>query len=135
LILRPEPTLAGVFDYLGVDSSAATIADVLEHAHAAEQRGQKGHQTSGGPEASIGRWRADLDDELKRACREAFDDILVELGYEETRPILASPGGASSISSRSRSPAAGISRSISSMWGPHAGCRRTVFCRSGGSAK
>jgi hypothetical protein len=39
------------------------------------------HSTSPDAEASIGRWRRDLDPELQRACHEAFGEALEVFGY------------------------------------------------------
>jgi hypothetical protein len=46
-----------------------------------ESRSSKFHQTSAGPEASIGRWKNDLPEELQSVCDETFGDALLELGY------------------------------------------------------
>jgi hypothetical protein len=40
------------------------------------------HATSPDAGASIGRWRSDLDDDLKRACERSFGQALETFGYE-----------------------------------------------------
>ena len=81
LIQRPEETLAAVLAYLGVDSRAETVHDVVQRASAAAHDAQQQHQTSTDALASIGRWRRELDEEMQRACHESFGDILEEFGY------------------------------------------------------
>ena len=82
LILRPEPTLKAALEYLGLDSSPEVVAATLQRATALTPELQHGHSTSKDPAASIGRWRRDLDDGLKRECAEAFGDVLVQFGYD-----------------------------------------------------
>ena len=82
LILRPAPTLKAALEYLGLDSSPEVIAETLQRATALTPELQHGHSTSKDPAASIGRWRRDLDDALKKECAEAFCDVLVQFGYD-----------------------------------------------------
>ena len=81
LILRPEPTLAAVLGYLGLDASEPVIRATLDRAAALPREVQQGHSTSKDPAASVGRWRSDLDDPLKAECAEAFGDVLGQFGY------------------------------------------------------
>jgi hypothetical protein len=84
LILEPEQTLAEIFDYLGVDRRPATIRETLARANATSPTAQANHRTAASVEESVGRWKRDLSAEQRVACAEAFDDILVEFGYEPT---------------------------------------------------
>jgi hypothetical protein len=84
LIRDPGATLEALFSYVGVDASAATVQRVRALAEAMLPKAQLNHQTSPSVEASIGRWKQELTPEEQAACAEAFDDLLVEFGYEPT---------------------------------------------------
>jgi SAM-dependent methyltransferase len=99
LIHDPQSELQRIFDYVGIDSSPATIAKVISAARATETRGQEKHQTAASPADSVGRWQRDLPEELKRAARDSLDDILEVFGYPSTRvaspaPVSLSPAPA-----------------------------------------
>jgi hypothetical protein len=80
LILEPERTLTGVFEYVGVDASPSFVRGLLEGASKWTPEMSE-HQTTAGPEQSIGRWRRDLEPEWLEACEEAFGPALEEFGY------------------------------------------------------
>jgi len=85
LIAEPARTLRGVLDYAGLDTSGSRVEDVLTGA-SRQIPGMAGHATAaGGPAASIGRWRQELEPELRSACDEAFAEALAEFGYETWR--------------------------------------------------
>ena len=65
LVLHPAETLQSTLDYLGLDSSQATVERMLQQAATSHQEGQQFHQTASNPRASIGRWRADLPPALQ----------------------------------------------------------------------
>ena len=81
LVLSPEKTLAGVFEYVGLASDSAVVQGILQRASqdASEMRQ---HRTALSPAASVGRWKHDLSPALQAACTGAFGDILQEFGYE-----------------------------------------------------
>ena len=68
LILDQERTVAGLLDYLGVDSGTETVA-ALRARIGEELPELADHATSDGPAASVGRWRRDLSAELVEAVR------------------------------------------------------------------
>ena len=72
LVLEPAATLARLFDYLDVDSSPATVAEVLAKAHRATPKLQRQHQTSASAEQSIGRWRDDISPSVWPRLDEVF---------------------------------------------------------------
>jgi hypothetical protein len=80
LIHHPTETLDGVLGYLGVESSPETIAGMVEalapHGESAER-----HRTTSEAEASIGRWRHDLDTALQREYELALRRGLELFGY------------------------------------------------------
>ena len=81
LALEPRATLEGLLRYLEADAGASTLAAMLD-ALAEEMPELAEHTTSPDAESSIGRWRTDLDDELKRACEASFGRALEAFGYE-----------------------------------------------------
>jgi hypothetical protein len=78
LVREPRATLAAILDHLELDTPSATLDAMLEslRAHEADV-----HRTSAA-EDSIGRWRTDLQEDVKAACERAFGEALHELGYE-----------------------------------------------------
>ena len=80
LILEPEQTLRGALEYVGVDASPSAVRSILERS-AKQTADMRAHQTTAGPEESIGRWRRDLEPELQEACEAAFGPALKEFGY------------------------------------------------------
>jgi hypothetical protein len=81
LITDPPTTMAGVFEYLGVDASAEQVAEVIKRT-SADPTELKQHQTTTDPAASIGRWRQDLPSVLQAAANQAFRRGLKTFGYE-----------------------------------------------------
>lgn len=81
LITEPEKSLAGVFDYLGVESDQRTVARVRARATKTRRTPQRQHQTASSPTASVGRWKDELPATLVEVCDETFGDVLEELGY------------------------------------------------------
>ncbi len=82
LIRRPLETLADTFGHLGAANDRSTVAAVLERASAAARERQAEHQTSGGPEASLERWRVDMPADLRELSEEVFGDALRAFGYQ-----------------------------------------------------
>jgi hypothetical protein len=80
LVREPRATLDALLEYLGVDASGTVVSGLLESLRA-EMPELARHATSPDPDASIGRWRADLDDELKAACERSFSLALETFGY------------------------------------------------------
>jgi hypothetical protein len=86
LITAPQATLAAAFAHLGIAADEDTVADTIARARALEPHRQEAHRTAGSFEASVGRWRDRLSDESRTRYAAAFDEILVEFGYEPTLP-------------------------------------------------
>jgi hypothetical protein len=85
LILNPAQTLRGVLAQAGLDSSEGRVEEMLGRA-AEPVPGMTVHRTtSGGPQASVGRWRRDLEPQLRELCDEAFAEALTGFGYEPVR--------------------------------------------------
>jgi hypothetical protein len=89
LVLEPESTLAGILDYLGVDDRPETIRETLARAKDWLPRAQVNHRTAASVEESVGRWKRELSPERQAACAEAFDDILLEFGYEPSGEVVS----------------------------------------------
>jgi hypothetical protein len=90
LVLQPAETLTAMLEYLEVDSSPATVQEVL--ARGAEPVLQlpgasyepsevQVHRTVADPKATIGRWRREGDDSVQTLANEVFGDVLEEFGY------------------------------------------------------
>jgi hypothetical protein len=79
LILRPEPTVRGILDYLNLDDSSATIQAMLSQSRAEDDLEQ--HRTSQDPAQSIGRWHKDLPLSLRTLSQQAFGRAIEEFGY------------------------------------------------------
>lgn len=80
MVADPNRILGGVFKYLGLDHSPAVIAQILERAAPETQRMSR-HQTSGGPQQSLQRWRRDLTPEQVALANELGAPMLREFGY------------------------------------------------------
>lgn len=81
LVARPPETLEAILAFAGLDAAPATVARMVEHGFA-DVPELREHQTSGSVEASVGRWRRELDPSLQELCAEAFGETLSEFGYE-----------------------------------------------------
>jgi hypothetical protein len=81
LVLSPNDVLPGLFAYLGVDASAETVAQVVADGARLDPELEDAHRTSAPAEASVGRWRRDLDPALARVCEEELQHVLTAFGY------------------------------------------------------
>ena len=80
LVLAPAGSLKRVFGYLEIDDSDERVAAIIEAATRHESSLHH-HRTSESPEASIGRWRRDLNPEVQELARELFREFLECLDY------------------------------------------------------
>jgi hypothetical protein len=81
LVREPEATLAALLEYLEVDAREAAVRAMVGSL-STEMPELAQHTTSPDAEGSIGRWRSDLDEELRRACERSFGRALEAFGYE-----------------------------------------------------
>jgi hypothetical protein len=81
-IAQPERTTKGVMDYLGLACSSSDIAKIITAANENAKELNK-HKTSDSVESSIGRWKQDLNSDLKQACQDSFGDISEYFGYTD----------------------------------------------------
>jgi sulfotransferase family protein len=81
LIMDPELTLGGLFEYLGLDCDAELISETIMRAEEGTAS-MDHHRTSADPAASIGRWRQDLSEEIATVCNEELGPLLHAFGYE-----------------------------------------------------
>jgi hypothetical protein len=80
LVRSPRETTAGVAAYLGIDDSPATLDRMvacLSHSDEISDR----YRTAGTAEASIGRWKTDLQPAVAAACEDVFGPALEAFGY------------------------------------------------------
>jgi hypothetical protein len=81
LVLKTAETLAIVLTYLGLPADGAQIDGMIGRASADTPDSQR-HRTSPNLKGSVGRWRRDLNPELRANCQQAFGTILADFGYE-----------------------------------------------------
>ncbi len=82
IVLQPESSLAGVFEYLGVDSSPSTVDDVLRQVARMNPKSQKHHKTTSKAKDSLRRFRREMSPELLELCNDAFGKNLKVFGYD-----------------------------------------------------
>jgi Sulfotransferase family len=80
LVREPQATMSALLEYLEVDAADPIVARMLA-ATRSEMPELAEHRTSSDANASIGRWRTALDDELQQACARAFGVALETFGY------------------------------------------------------
>jgi Sulfotransferase family len=81
LVRDRRATLERLLEYLEVDASEPVVSGMVD-ALRAEMPELAEHATAQDADASIGRWRTDLDEDLKRACERSFGLALETFGYE-----------------------------------------------------
>jgi hypothetical protein len=81
LVQNPAGTLDGILEYLGLETSDPEKADLLSAAFAQSEE-LRNHRTTESIEASLGRWKRDLDPSLHPVVQDAFGEFLAEFGYE-----------------------------------------------------
>jgi hypothetical protein len=81
LVLAPHETVERLLGYLGLDATPA-IVDLLVSNLSSKSPELEEHLTSESPAASVGRWKRDLDPELRSLCAEVFAAPLEAFGYE-----------------------------------------------------
>ena len=81
LVREPAGALGALLGYLGVDARATTV-DAMLAALQEDMPELREHRTTDSPQSSIGRWRADLEPDLRDACERAFAGPLALFGYE-----------------------------------------------------
>ena len=80
LMTEPQATLTAVLEYLGLDAGAGAVEAMLSGAGRPLPEMDR-HRTTASPEASIGRWRQDLDPALAEQCERVLGDAIAALGY------------------------------------------------------
>lgn len=81
LILEPQATLTGLFEYLGVAADEPAVRAVLEQANQPTELLDR-HRTVSDPVQTIGRWRRDLPADLAAESNELLAPVLETFGYE-----------------------------------------------------
>jgi hypothetical protein len=80
LILAPEATLTGIFEYLEIDADASAVSAVLDEANQPTDH-LDAHRTVSDPMQTIGRWRRDLPEDLAAETNELLAPELEAFGY------------------------------------------------------
>jgi len=78
LMRGPEPVLSEIFDFLGLEVEPDNVKSALAFARKARLRR---HKTATSPVASIGRWQAELPDEMKEHATRCFSKYCKTFGY------------------------------------------------------
>ncbi len=88
LITRPHETARSLLAYLDLKPDERAVEKMLR---ALDERTDQTewHRTTDDPKSSIGRWREDLDDDLRRACDEALGPELEAFGYSRETCVSA----------------------------------------------
>jgi hypothetical protein len=82
LVRWPMEVIESVVDYLGIDDSSTAI-EAMEKGLSEKSKQSAWHQTTPGPEESIGRWKRDLSPALRDATEELFGEALEAFGYRD----------------------------------------------------
>ena len=80
LVRQPEAALPPLLSTLGLAASPEAIARMLSSA-VPDAPDLRGHGTTASPDASIGRWQADLPPELQQVVNAEFGELLTAFGY------------------------------------------------------
>jgi Sulfotransferase family len=81
LVHEPLSTLTSLLEFVGVDASRPTVRAMLEAA--SEELPQMAtHRTTPTTEASVGRWRRELDPSIRGLLERELGPAMLELGYE-----------------------------------------------------
>jgi hypothetical protein len=81
LILEPEATMTGLFEFLDVAADEAAVHAVIEQANQPTELLET-HRTVSDPMQTIGRWRRDLPSDLAEESTELLAPVLEAFGYE-----------------------------------------------------
>lgn len=82
MVLRPARVVERLLAYLELPAERKTIEGIVSSAFE-ESPELNRHKTVRDPRASVGRWKRDLEPELKVACHEQLGTLLEEFGYVE----------------------------------------------------
>ncbi len=82
LILSPLEALSQLLEYLGLENSETIIGSMLQTG-SEDNKKMEQHRTTSTPEASVGRWKLDLNPELQELSNQVFAEALQEFGYEK----------------------------------------------------
>ena len=81
LILDPEPTIRRILTHLDLEADDASVSETLSAAWESAERLSDHRTASGDVEASIGRWRRDMEPTLQMRSSAIFADVLEALDY------------------------------------------------------
>jgi hypothetical protein len=80
LVTEPHASLRRVADYAGIDASPAVIDRMVE-ASRRDDESTRAHRTTDDGPRSIGRYRYDMNEDMRELCLEIGADLLTGLGY------------------------------------------------------
>jgi hypothetical protein len=80
LITDPHGSLRRVAEYAGIDASAPVIERMVEIGRLDDDMA-RAHRTTDNGQRSVGRYRYDMNEDLRGLCLEIGGDLLSRLGY------------------------------------------------------
>jgi Sulfotransferase family len=82
LVRQPRPVLQQLLQHLKLEESDALVDEMIRNAETVEPGAQEQHRTSLDSQASIGRWREELPEEIRESSQRVFAEALTVFGYE-----------------------------------------------------
>ena len=82
LVQDPRSALGELLPYLEVDASPAVIERMITGG--VDEEAQRDHQTAPSVADSVGRWRKELTEPVRRVFEESYDEILAGFGYAQS---------------------------------------------------
>ena len=81
VVAQPHEALASILTFAHLDAPAETIGDMVKHGFANTPE-LRDHRTTQSLDASVGRWRRDLEPALQELCEDVFGEAIATFGYE-----------------------------------------------------
>jgi hypothetical protein len=81
LILNTNSEIKRILDYLEIESTTSVISAIIKSVFSIDSSISI-HQTTKDPKTSVGRWKTDMNEELKAHCRIKLGSTLESFGYD-----------------------------------------------------
>jgi hypothetical protein len=96
LVAEPHATLRRIAEYAGVDASPDVIERMIE-ATRMDDEATRAHRTTDNGPGSVGRYRYDMNEDLRGLCQAIGGDLLSRLGYASEPTGASHRNGAVSV--------------------------------------
>jgi hypothetical protein len=90
LVKDPSAILARTFRFLDIDADDSMCERIVRLAKRPPAAERDDHRTSPTVEASIGRWKLDLPDEVCAVCEQELGEYIEAMGYEKASALQGS---------------------------------------------